>query len=60
MGRPSHAVERLARWWTSASNEERFALLKSSLQGDENSPPYQTLQVAIYLSEVEAGEVSEG
>lgn len=52
------AVERLARWWTSASQEERFRLLKTSVQ--ENSPPLATLRYAIILAESEAGEVGEG
>jgi hypothetical protein len=51
-------VDGLARWWTSASQEARFALLRQSLQ--ENTPPWQALRLAIIASEVEAGEVSQG
>jgi hypothetical protein len=54
------ALEHLARWWTSAAKEERFALLRATIHGDENAPPLETLQIAIYLAEVEAGEISEG
>jgi hypothetical protein len=53
-------VERIARWWTSASNEERFALLRASCQGEKDAPPLRTVQLAIYLAEVEAGEVAQG
>lgn len=58
--RPSLAVERLARWWSSASQAERFALCRASIHGDPEAPPFRTLQVAIYLAEVEAGETEEG
>jgi hypothetical protein len=51
-------VEKLARWWTSATQEARFELLRRSTK--ENSPPFQTLRLAIILSECEAGEVAEG
>ena len=58
--RPSAAVVTLARWWTSASQAERFELLKRTIKGDTTAPSLQALQVAIYLAEVEAGEVGEG
>jgi hypothetical protein len=51
-------VEQLARWWTSASQEARFGLLRKAVQ--ENTPPLQTLRLAIILAEIEAGEVGEG
>jgi len=51
-------VESLARWWTSASQAQRFELLKRSTK--ENSPPFEALRLAIILAEVEAGEVGEG
>jgi hypothetical protein len=54
------ALERLARWWTSATQEERFALLRATLAGEKEAPRLGTLKLAIYLAEVEAGEVSEG
>lgn len=54
------SVERLCRWWNDAPQAERFALLRATIHGDPNSPPLKTLQVAIYLAEVAAGEVSEG
>jgi hypothetical protein len=53
-------IERIARWWTSASNEERFRLLQAACQGEKDAPPLRTLQLAIYLAEVEAGEVAQG
>lgn len=63
-GQQLHAVARdvdaLARWWTSASQEARFALLKRTCEGDPSAPPLRTLQIAIYLAEAEAGEVAEG
>lgn len=59
-GHPARALERLARWWTEASQESRFALLRASIHGAKEAPPLRALQVAIYLAEVEAGEVTEG
>jgi hypothetical protein len=58
--RATPAVERLARWWTSATQGERFETLRRSIKGDSEAPPLREIQLAIYLSEVEAGEVSEG
>lgn len=57
-GRWRQSVEQLARWWSSASKEERFAVCKSSAQ--ENRPPLEALRIAIILAETEAGEVTEG
>lgn len=58
-GRP---VEQLARWWGSASQEERFRLLKLSLEKNppKDTPSLQTLQLAIYIAESEAGEIDQG
>ena len=56
--RPSAAVERLARWWTSASKVERFWLAKRVIEGDAEAPSFGTFQIAIYLSEAEAGEIT--
>ena len=53
-------LERLARWWTSASQEARFRLLKRSIEGEAEAPPLKTVQLAIYLAECEAGEVGQG
>jgi len=58
--RLSTPIERIARWWTSASAEERFALLRCSIHGDPSAPSRQTLSLAIYLAEATAGEVAEG
>lgn len=57
-GRLARDVEGLARWWTSASQEARFGLLKAALEA--NTPSLQTLRIAIILAESEAGEVEEG
>lgn len=54
------ALERLARWWSSATQESRFALLERTIQGDREAPQLKDLQIAIYLAEVESGEVREG
>lgn len=51
------AIEQLARWWTSASAEERYNLLRATFKGDSEAPPLGALQIAIRLSETEAGEV---
>lgn len=56
----ARSVERMARWWTSASSEERYALLRASCKGDPEAPKLDALQIAIYLAEAEAGQVSEG
>jgi len=51
-------VESLARWWTSAPQEARFAVWQTALK--ENSPPFETLRLAVIAAEIEAGEVAEG
>lgn len=56
-------VERLARWWTSATQEARFALLKRVLEDKapaKEAPTLREVQLAILLAETEAGEVSQG
>lgn len=53
------AVEQLARWWTSASSEEKFNLTRAAINGDADAPPYSTLQVAIFLAETESGSVDQ-
>lgn len=58
VGRLAWSVERLARWWTSASQEEKFNTLKASIH--ENTPPLETLRLAIIAAEIEAGQISEG
>lgn len=54
------ALTRIAQWWTQATNEARFQALQKAIHGDPQAPPLQTLQLAIILAEVEAGEVGEG
>lgn len=56
-GRLAWDVEQLARWWTSAPNEARFALLTQATK--EDRPPLDKLHLAIILAETEAGEVEE-
>lgn len=59
--RVGERVELLARWWTSASNEERFRLLKLSLEGKaKDAPSLAEVRLAIILAETEAGEIGEG
>jgi len=53
-------LERLARWWTSASQEERNALWLASAKGAPEAPCFEDLTLAIILAECEAGEVAEG
>lgn len=56
----SGPIERIARWWTSATQEERFAFLQKTVKGEAGCPPLRTVQIAIYLAEAEAGEIAEG
>lgn len=58
VGRLARHVDELARWWTSATHEERFRLLKASVE--TNSPPLASLRLAIIAAEIEAGEIGEG
>ena len=52
------SVECLARWWTSASQAERFYLLRQSIHGDPSAPPLRVIQIAAFIAEAEAGEVA--
>jgi hypothetical protein len=56
--RAARDVVALARWWTSATEEARFALWLQATR--ENTPDLRALQLAVYLAETEAGEVAEG
>jgi hypothetical protein len=61
VSRPSAAsIERLARWWSGASQAERFALLQRTIKGDQEAPTFSELQVAIFLAEAAAGEIAVG
>lgn len=51
-------IERLARWWTSASEKARYAALESAIH--TNSPDLEKLRLAIIVAETEAGQVAEG
>lgn len=57
LGPLARSVDRLAQWWTQAPQEERFNLIRASVNGDREAPPLKTLQIAIYLAEAESGEV---
>lgn len=52
------SIESLARWWSSASKESRFALLKRTIEGDPQAPGLREVRLAIYLAEAEAGEIN--
>lgn len=52
------SLERLCQWWTQAPQNERFQLVKRSIEGDKDAPPLRVVQLAIYLAEVELGLVS--
>lgn len=63
MGNPARlgqSVWDVARYWTSASNEARFALLERAIKGDAAAPPLEVVRLAAILAEVEAGETGEG
>lgn len=53
------AVERLAQWWTQASQAERFACLSRSIKGDPEAPPLNALHYAAFLAEAEQGTAEE-
>jgi hypothetical protein len=62
-GRVGQRVELCARWWTSATQEERFRLLKVCIEGGQaakDAPTLEEVRLAIYLAESEAGEVAQG
>jgi len=59
LGRVAWNVEHIARWWTSATDEERFNMLQLSIQGEAKAPSLGEVRLAILLAESEAGEVSE-
>jgi hypothetical protein len=54
------AIERLARWWTSATQAERFALYEKAIHGEAHAPSLRQIGLAIYLAETEAGETRQG
>jgi len=51
-------VQRLAEWWTQATPESRWLLLRKTIEGPPSKeiPKLRTLHIAIFLSEAEAGE----
>jgi hypothetical protein len=59
-GNVATAVDELARWWTAATQEARFALLRSTIKGEKEAPQLEVLKLAIIIAEIEAGEIAEG
>lgn len=53
------SLERLCQWWTQAPQGERFECVRRAINGDVEAPPLKTLQLAIYLAEIAAGEVDQ-
>lgn len=56
----SASIERLARWWTQASQGERFELLRRTIAGEEDAPTLQDLTFAQFLAEATQGEIDQG
>jgi len=53
-------VEQLARWWTTATQEARYALLIRAWRKDQGAPPLAQVQLAALIAEAEASEVEKG
>lgn len=53
-------VAELARWWHSASEEARFALLLKAAKGEAKTPSLEAVHLAALLAETEAGTVDQG
>ncbi len=54
-------LESIARWWTTATQEERYALLRAAIAGEApNKATLEEVRLAAYLAESEAGEVEAG
>jgi hypothetical protein len=60
VGTVGSEIEQLARWWTQASEEARFAKLRDALHPEATRKGFEALRAAIILAEIEAGQVSEG
>lgn len=56
----SRSIERLARWWNSATAEARFKILLAASKKDPEAPSIALLNCAIIVAETAKGEVSEG
>lgn len=54
------SLEHLARWWTAASQAERFVLVTRAIHGEEGCPSLSDVHLAAFLAEVAAGEVDQG
>jgi hypothetical protein len=51
-------ITELAQWWTQATQEARFEILRQATK--ENVPSLALLRIAIILAESEAGQIEEG
>ncbi len=56
----SRRIERLAQWWTQATQEARFDALRRSFNGDPSAPTFQELQLALLIAEAAQGAIGEG
>lgn len=53
------AVIRLAKWWASATQAQRFEALKAAIRGEEKAPELRTIHLAIIAAEIEATAARE-
>jgi len=55
-------IVELAQWWTQASQEARFELLRRvyGTAPQKDDPSQHELRLAIIAAEIEAGETGEG
>lgn len=60
VGELARRVERIAQWWSSATQEARYALLERAFRGEAQAPPLEEVRLAALLAEAEAGEISQG
>lgn len=59
MGKHRWHVERLAQWWSQASEESRFLLMRKAIDGPPSKevPSLETVRLAAYLAESERAEI---
>lgn len=55
-----YAIDRLAAWWSQASQAERFQLLTHSIAGAPEAPPLNAVHLAAFLAEAEQGTADQG
>lgn len=58
--RLGRSLDGLARWWSSASKEARFALLLAASKKDPQAPSLEEVRIAALAAEWAAREISEG